>query len=136
MVQASELRIGNWLTPKDEYYNQFHGPAKVTSIRTGEDDDFRITMDYHYPGKWFEPIPIAPEILEKCGFTNRSSGTDYAFELGNFIVGGEGRKLYPAFWGDIGLEPIGRELLYLHQLQNLYHALTGEELVLNAKAAR
>lgn len=62
-----------------------------------------------------EGIPLTPEILEKCGFVQTSAAT-----FGNGIIGiyfGEGEYFYNHGKGK-----------YLHQLQNLYFALTGEEL--------
>lgn len=43
------------------------------------------------------------------------------FEKGFFYVGS---------YGDIGIEPDFKPFKYVHQLQNLYFALTGEELIL------
>jgi hypothetical protein len=88
-----------------------------------------------------KPIPLSPEILEKCGFEKRSyKYGDYAwvkknhkgrlFRLrvlnGSLHSTGNDRFMY---WADKGGSiPIVKDL---HQLQNLFFALTGEELEVN-----
>lgn len=90
MIAANELRIGNWVIDKDGDFSQ---------IDNGE----YIDMDY----KYFEPILLTPEILEKCKMTKR-----YQY----FI------KLFTK-------EGFNGKIKYLHQLQNLFFSLTGDELI-------
>jgi hypothetical protein len=76
---------------------------------------------------WFEdgfsPIPLTPEILEKAGFKKQSSGYR---RLNNIILMYDNDdncwllKGHPFF-----------KFQSLHQLQNLYHSLTGKELEIN-----
>ena len=76
-----------------------------------------------------EPIPLTPEILEKAGFEEfpDSSGLyGYeAFTKGNCYV-----EISPTrgIGVSIGSMETAQSIKYLHQLQNLYFALTGEEL--------
>ena len=109
MIKAKELRIGNWVL--DMYDNK----VKVTII-----DD---TVD------WAKPIPLTPEILEKSGFVKQMEWT-YCIEIqvGQKLVyylGEKGWSIGNKNYSDF------ENLKYLHQLQNLYHALTGEELEVN-----
>jgi hypothetical protein len=78
-------------------------------------------------------IPLTPEWLERCGFkflSNPGGGdkswrrVDFPFELTD-IDGSEGFSVY-YFNGDDNVYIT--ECDFLHQLQNLYFALTGEEL--------
>jgi hypothetical protein len=99
MIQVSELRIGNWF-----YIGEMIGQCNA--------DSFKDTSI-------FDPIPLTPEILEKCGFV---------FERINFywkdpmsIVSLGGGFLYLANQRHVNI-------FYLHQLQNLYFALTNSEL--------
>lgn len=106
MIKANELRLGNWVL--DVYDNK----VKVTII-----DD---TVD------WAKPIPLTPEILEKSGFVKQMEWT-YCIEIqvGQKLVyylGEKGWSIGNKNYSDF------ENLKYLHQLQNLYHALTGEEL--------
>lgn len=92
-------------------------------------------MDKTYePAK---PIPLTSELLEKCGFVNKpTKNYPLSFEQDN----GD-RDLdwtFRIWWwrDDICVEPFGRDnghigIQYLHQLQNLYFALTGTELTVN-----
>lgn len=120
MIQANELRIGNWVI--------YHSDEDMFTAIDGTDI---VTMEskIEYAEK-HSPIPLTPEILEKCGFENKSKTTDYYFESNYcaIILGGSMKKLYPSVYGEFGLEPYGEEIKSLHQLQNLYFALTGEEL--------
>lgn len=112
MIKASELRIGNWLTL--EYLNG--KKRNVQIIEIGIKDDFLN----------FEPIPLTPEILEACGF-EREGITSLSLD---------GFPLYLKIiensvecWG---FHYVGKLIKipcqHLHQLQNLFFALTGEEL--------
>lgn len=77
----------------------------------------------------FEPIPLTPELLGQYGFEKTS---DRSYKLKNF-----GQFIFLPPWG-MTFKPAGmldsllrQDLLrYLHQLQNLYFALTGKELPL------
>lgn len=118
MIQA-ELRIGNWVEKKQNLPVEY---GKVTQVYM---DGF--TVDYHYPGGWYSPIPLSPEILEKCGFVQDSDDEATWMVLRttkfDFIEGDRNGfcEVYMDF--DDGLR-----VQYLHQLQNLYFALTGQEL--------
>jgi len=114
MIQANELRIGNWVYAA--YIN--NTSMKICSIEytEGKDDDL------------YNPIPITSEILEKAGFDGDDSRNDYwlhdnendihlriAFHIHDGVTEWNGIRLF-------------EHIPHLHQLQNLYFALTGEEL--------
>ena len=101
MIAANELMIGNW-------YIDYYSGGKYLKIKGGEDMDNLNNED--------EPIPITPEILEKAELK-----WDFEISFNNdeydvCIETDEG-KLY-----------VVATFKYLHQLQNLYYCLTGEEL--------
>lgn len=82
------------------------------------------TMDeYNY----IEPIPLTPEWLGKCGFNriNHVEGYSFFAKKGCCIDIYENKTL---LWGHVSYA-----IKYLHQLQNLYHALTGEELTITLR---
>lgn len=115
MIQANELRIGNWLIDiKFGSYIRFKSFFGLCNVEANPD--------------LYNPIPLTPEILEKAGFELRKEyGTSIEIDY----------KLYPLY---VKFEHNGGLLItiheysscshvkYLHQLQNLYFALTGEEL--------
>lgn len=125
MIQANELRIGNWV--------HWYETCKVTAIDTNGGNyisivtnrgEHRIEIDIER----FKPIPLTPEILEKAGFV-----IDYSWQIpkvqkDNFVMyidNSDGFTLSANF-GHI--QQLDVEIKYLHQLQNLYYCLTGKEL--------
>lgn len=103
MIQANELRIGN-LVMYNGYYRQ------IVSLNLGTEVNAK-------------PIELTEEILLKCGFIKDEFdqwGNDS--RLGFFQA--EDFEGYLMIWGD----SVIRHCEHLHQLQNLYFALTGKEL--------
>lgn len=119
-MKAEDLRIGNWI--KQAFgYCQVRGTAKNAIWLNDEGgpvliDSFML----------IEPIPITEDILLKCGFYQKNNlfilkditlqlincGTEIDNHLGFVLLG------------------FNNEIKYVHQLQNLYFALTGEELII------
>lgn len=129
-MKISELRIGNWVLP----YTHRKDPVKVFHLH--KDDRNRI----NYVGEdQYDPIPLTAELLVKFG-------AKIVHSRAIFILDGPHRTLEAVFYGpNIFIElyespelssdelkhfTIGG-IKYLHQLQNLYHALIGEELPVN-----
>lgn len=117
MIKENELRVGNWVIGSDAYFAAEIKPYQVKGF-----DLYGGRYDY------FEPIPLTPDILKKCGFMRDRNGWNLPstqFSLTD--------KFYPC-WLDRMLWPQDindfreQRLNYLHQLQNLYFALTAKEL--------
>lgn len=105
MIQANELRIGNWYDHNGSYRQVT--PNTIEEVWEGE----RIYVN---------PIPLTPEILEKCGFEKYDRFL-YRLKNGWHWISVDTNSLYIH----------GKQVVlidYLHQLQNLYFALTGKEL--------
>lgn len=115
----NELRIGNWVRIDDM------PPEQITL------EIFAMLKGYPFHISKFQPITLSPEILEKCGFESKDLGviTNY------FMRGG-------TFWFSILFDKEHKQFMfdsphynliykYIHQLQNLYFALTGTELEIN-----
>lgn len=132
MIQANELRIGNWV---------------VLGKETRQVEGWMFIQEVKNMG----PIEITPEVLEKCGFNSGMSkgisrlkhdiddpdeeGDTYYWDLKvpkndqvedlhtfNLVQFGKGNDIKFAHqWLRVTVK-------YLHQLQNLYFALTGIEL--------
>lgn len=113
MIQATELRIGNIITNKGHDYI-----VSWTLLRD---------MELETPSsKFYDGIPLTEEWFLKFGFETKSS---YFVKDGEyrFTVGLE--KVYV----QVGPDDLGcflTEIKYVHQLQNLYLALTGTELTI------
>ena len=121
-MQSKDLRIGNLVGYIDG------GIFKVIGIhKYGLDveDDIETTyMEYEY----FEPINLNYTILENLGWTERVN--DYYY-LGEYKIRFDEDVFYFMFF-DLG--DWEQKIEYVHELQNLYFALTGEELELKVES--
>lgn len=110
-MKASELRMGNLIYNKGN--NFFVNPNHLIVMM----------MDVNHN---YNPIPLTEEWLLKLGFeTDHIEWWNGIICLGIFKDG-----IYYLPTDQISFR-IGKEIEYVHQLQNLYFALTGEELILN-----
>ena len=128
MIQANELKIGNLV-----YYNGNHKEVGiVTSLQpkfypkyceTSKDIFIGLNQrhDIVYNVKDIQPIPITEEWLLKFGFVENC----YQDRFENKFIRVECNKTRGKT--ELWIENIPH-IKYLHQLQNLYFALTGEEL--------
>lgn len=124
MIQANELRIGNLLQ-----CSLTKALLRVTDIsETGFTTYVIDRSKYPLPDGWSaQGIPLNEYILLKCGFVceTKNKGLESEFKVyinGEFVF----NTSHKSFWwrnSKIFIQP-----KYLHQLQNLYFALTGKEL--------
>jgi hypothetical protein len=124
MIKANELRATNLV------------------YRQGVIDEVR-SIDKFKSYDYLEPIPLTLEMLEKCGLKhycndieikgeiigviwpvieNPKEDWEPEYQLGTYVYSGLGD---PESYG------FKVNVQYLHQLQNLFFALTGEELEVN-----
>lgn len=92
----------------------------------------------HYtPTIDLEPIPLTPKILERCGFEDQSDNVEGLYWVKRYLLT-ENRGLKAIFiWNlapegsnhpDYTAEDSRVKIKYLHQLQNLFFALSSNEL--------
>lgn len=120
-MKANELRIGNW------YHFADNDGIVYRRVKEIKQNEFGLFGDYD--GVNFEicqPIPLTEEWLVRFGFY-KNIDTEL-FEKGGYQIDLSVLKchFYLPDFGDWY-----KELEYVHQLQNLYFALTGEELTLS-----
>jgi len=110
MINANELRIGNWILD----------PAYKLPMCLDVDNMEVLLGARHFND--LDPIPLTPEVLEKCGFKNEE-GWQTSWYFNNAVP-------INIHLGKIYYNDMSRffEITSLHQLQNLYFALTGNEL--------
>lgn len=131
MIKANELRVGNII----EQYGK-HVIVDGIDKKHRKDNDYyiRVKEDKEI-GYWFnqfKPIPITEDLLLKCGFELKgiifriNNGFANQFDV-NYSLS---RNIYYYDWSKYGIYN-EVELKYLHHLQNLYFALTNEELQIN-----
>lgn len=130
-MKANELRIGNWV-----YWGINIVPIKSIHTESVLKDEVSVYIEVneklnHYCVSINEitPIPLTPEILQKAGFSQQFDTLDwdlgYKFQINShFILLSRNDTFYY-------IDAINTEVEYLHQLQNLYFALIGEELDIN-----
>jgi len=113
-----ELRIGNWVIGKNT--------GQELQVVAGD-----------FMGNWrnFIPITLTEERLERFGFvilgtkleTHGVAKKDNKFELSLWQQEDESWHIEYSHYNHRVL------IKHVHQLQNLYHSLTGEELEINRK---
>lgn len=116
MIDAKELRLGNWVERLDG--SQFQITASDIELIS------RIT-----PQLTPNPIILTPEVLEACGFeitTSQAHNITHAYNgylaLNTYTKGGE------FWWLRYYQGGTNAKIKYLHQLQNLLFDLCGQEL--------
>lgn len=144
-MKANELRIGNWVECRNKFIRvkSIYDQGINLELESGYYGGVVENYDGYFENEWFggaviNPIPLIPEILEKCGFVKSKSDKDdnedhyvygnqvannfsLYFDTDHWEIAQEWNdsRVYFYFWNHIKR---------LHQLQNLYFALTGEEL--------
>jgi hypothetical protein len=115
MIQANELRIGNY------YMYAGNNGIVYAKVNTIQYNEFGLLSDCD--GVNFgicAPIPLTEEWLLKFGFL-KHKGDNKVFWLNDFEFENDLKWI---FWRGNVLENIK----HVHQLQNLYFALTNKEL--------
>ena len=131
MIHAHEVQLGNLV-----YHRNWRKLAPMlepiigTITQIGKNG---FTIDGKWQGSQAEGIPITPSLLETCGFeripefsnthweykmtTKNSTKLFYHCGTSSFIIG----------------EPCASRttIIYIHQLQNILFALTGEQIIAN-----
>jgi hypothetical protein len=152
MIKACELRLHNFIL-KD-------GRTVEVMAIMGEDnlsllDRFQGIATYRNDGH-LQPIPLTEEWLLKLGFFRYVRAPDYieaeenhpldfayprdlegwiVYDAPGMTIGcAKGQYSFVRIGANYdestGLHIIGRPIEYIHQLQNLYFAITGEELTI------
>jgi hypothetical protein len=125
-MEARELRIGNWI-------NTIEGH---TQIKAMSEEGLMATsiMDGGDLLGWAEPIPLTEEWLLKFGFKedkykwfNKTYDSQEEVGLLSYNMSSMRTAISYVDSEDSGF--VGFKLKYVHQLQNLYFALTGKELI-------
>ncbi len=119
-MKASELRIGNYVK------TQIHGVGTVEAISENKilHSMNWVSLDMEY----FEPIPLTEKWLLDFGFKMERVFEARRFTLHNgFIVNIQNRGVI-----NFGIfnNAMSVEIKHVHQLQNLYFALTKKELTI------
>jgi len=130
-MESDKLRIGNWLVYPNWYNN---GKDRYFMARDlyFENDKIGLSdgiIQTLVTCDSVEYIKITPQILLKFGFFEDKSddGNDvYSLDTETFVfewICGEGMYL----------DCVGMDIIYVHELQNLFFALKSKEIILKEK---
>jgi len=130
MIRAEHLRVGNVILYKP--YGNKDGEIKTIQGMLGMKAYFDRHSNESGMHHNLEGIPLTGEWLNKCGFTFHES-------VGSHYIAYNGLRLSLTFFrwnpseGYLQLDsPFGStEIRYIHQLQNWFFGLTGQELIIN-----
>jgi hypothetical protein len=126
MIQANELRVGNWIDFQST-------PGQFEKVQDTKTEGVKSPSINRVDIEDLEPIYLTLELLEKCDFKKGepiSKGYYIPYssnQYSNFII-----NYCPSnnsFWLDGYVYDVKIE--FLHHLQNIYHALIGQELQVN-----
>lgn len=117
-MKANELRIGNLLR-----YDKTQDYCFIELIHNNHFDCRSIVGNIFTPNAKYEPIPLTEEWLLKFGFKRFPWG----LVKGNLLFKDDLKCSYLILQVGNGFDT---KIRYVHQLQNIYFALTGEELTI------
>jgi hypothetical protein len=141
-IKANDLRVGNLFTPiRGNFisYKMFDKktPEVVTMTAQG-------IVDFESGFIEIKPIVLTEELLLKCGFKKQRLITNPIYSIKTkkqqlyFSVFETGESFdhdkplkEPKKWYSFNENKYYIKIKYFHQLQNLYYALTNEELTIN-----
>lgn len=121
-MKANELRIGNYITAFDLDGDYVEVGFLSTRLET--------IQGTYYKYSQCNPIPITEEWLKRFGLVSKGiKGIKVFYIRGMQCELNEDRVTCAFYDNEYGAEPDTIiHKYYIHQLQNLYFALTGEEL--------
>ena len=143
-MRVEELRIGNWIESDRWQIVRICGFAPFcNSTRCDEQEGCMALFHESINGELYPvtyecevenctPIPLTEEILLKCGFETESKYDDFKLNGVNIQSCSMRCKTLErfSFYLKLGDEndELNNKIDYLHELQNLYYALTKKEL--------
>ena len=113
-IRENELRVGVYILYCEKV---FQVDAECINMHWGDDLDDA-----------YRPIPLTEEWLLKFGFEKQID--DYYYFYGYYASFDADLPMWFGQEGCCQKETIKENIKYVHQLQNLYSALTGEELTI------
>jgi len=132
-MNAKELRIGNlvWVYSLND---RDGNDTKIATINSISESCFQYTHEGNkFNHASVKPIPLTEEWLKKFGLTRRDSKFGYWYTTRQYIFE---QTLLKDAWSLRQILTkneslcIRYKIVHVHQLQNLYFALTGTELTL------
>jgi hypothetical protein len=130
MKTAEELRIGNVLLFENEaqVVSSIHSDNTIRLKKTKDD---KCHGCYRVDAVTIKPIPITEDWLLKFGFerTFKKLKGCYVDKHGKYMLCDNNENGFDIYIFGYDEDLYINSVNYIHQLQNLYFALTGEELI-------
>ena len=115
-MKANEIRIGNYIA-------DIHSPKGFFQVTEIHKSTVRYGYDYKARYEDLVPIPLTEEILMKAGF---EKDILILFYRNSFIIA-KTKTRWAFYHNGLTSGELAR-IDYVHELQNLIFALTGEEI--------
>ena len=140
-MKSTELRLGNYFNPIDRS-NQVHLPLTgfiFKVLKIGIFDVEAIQFDKHpaqvekydfFPTNDTSPILLSEEWLLKLGFERKYNNDKPVWVINHYMFLDFSFHISAKESGFFSFNCFLKELKYVHELQNLYFALTGDELII------
>lgn len=137
MIKASDLRSGNFFELEGmgcypvvdfscDFTGKLHQVTFLSSINYHRDRVPSETIGTIIPELWqVKPIPLTEEWIQRLGFARHPDDSIPGRRRINGIV-----EIFETTFAYYLNYPNSKPIVSIHQLQNLYHSLTGEELTL------
>lgn len=131
MINANELRIGNWVHHSKEWSSINNGPFDTPGFDfQWEERHWYMIGECTLSPDIVDPIPITSEWLVRFGFTNESAWffRNDKMVIETFLSKNEwAARIRTSEESSTYL----CQIKYIHQLQNLFYYITNTELTLN-----
>ena len=121
-MKATEMRVGNYVT-RESYDQGEKTFSQVHTVRGNDLADLEVDGYIDHNDERLEPIPLTEEWLIKLGFKRWNSKRKERTYSNGIVIIHERKNGY-------SLASRYVRYIYVHDLQNLCFALTGEELTL------
>lgn len=127
MINPNELRIGNLVNWDADH--MCGGTCKVVVINEFRFEVGSLAGCYPLQEDYTDiaPIPLTPEWLERCGFEWNEIIHRWEHSVSGYCVGRDDFGFSNGIGDGTFAQPY---IKHVHQLQNLYWCLVGEELVI------
>ena len=126
-MESTELRIGNYVNK-----SLLSGNGRKLNLKISINDLEKL--DKGNPIFNYEPIPLTEDILLKCGFEKANYEKNYPLYFNKNKTKYSDAisvSVYSDFCRVKIVDKTVKTLVYLHDFQNIYFALTNEELNIN-----
>jgi len=132
MLKANELRVGNIVSTVKLNNGIVRGITDEKIMVKFKDSTISSNIDFFYP------IPLTEEILLKCGFDEKSTCLSKMLNTADTYleIRERNNEYYVSIYQftessyDDNNTVFLNKINHIHQLQNLYFALTNEELTI------